>query len=76
MGLQKFATQASPEVLADVRAIADEEGRMFQAVVEEALSEWVARKRALTPRAEVIAHLVASLEQNDDLLHRLGQWPT
>ncbi len=71
MGLQKFATQASPALLADVKAIAGEEGRLFQAVVEEALTEWVDRKRARVPRAEVIAHLVSSMEQNDDLLRLL-----
>ena len=68
----KFTTQADPSVLADVRAVASEEGRQFQAVVEEALREWVERKRSGRPRPEVLAHLRASLDRNRELYRRLG----
>ena len=69
----KFASQADPSVLADVRALAREEGRQFQAVVEEALKEWVARKRSDQPRPEVVAHLKATIERNRELYRRLAQ---
>lgn len=69
----KFASQADPEVLADVRALARDEGRQFQAVVEEALKEWVERKRSDQPRPEVVAHLRATIERNRELYRRLAQ---
>jgi hypothetical protein len=69
----KFATLADPAVLADVRAIASEEGRQFQAVVEEALRDWVDRKRSEHPRPEVVAHLKASIERNRELYRRLAR---
>jgi hypothetical protein len=69
----KFASQADPNVLADVRALAKEEGRQFQAVVEEALKEWVERKRSDQPRPEVVAHLKATIERNRELYRRLAQ---
>lgn len=73
MSRVKFTTQTDPSVLADVRAIASHEGRQFQAVVEEALREWVDRKRRGQPRAEVLTHLRASLDRNRELYRRLGQ---
>lgn len=70
---QKFSSQADAELLADVRAIAHEEGRQFQAVLDEALSEWVDRKRGLRPRPEVLAHLKASMAPNRELYRRLAE---
>jgi len=34
---EKFATQVTSEILADVRALAHSEGRQLQALVDEAL---------------------------------------
>ena len=70
---QKFASQARPEILDGVRAIAAEEGRQLQAVIEEALSEYVARKRGERPRQQVLAHLSGSIEQHRDLYRRLAE---
>jgi hypothetical protein len=69
----KFASQADPQVLAEVRAIAHEEGRQFQAVVEEALKDWVDKKRAADTRPEVVAHLKATIERNRELYRKLAQ---
>ena len=38
---EKFSSQASPELLAAVREVAREEGRHFQAVLEDALREYL-----------------------------------
>jgi hypothetical protein len=70
---QKFASQAAPEVLQAVRSIADDEGRQLQAVIEEALREYVARKRGERPREQVLAHLQASVERHRDLYRRLAE---
>ncbi len=68
----KFSSQADPDLLAEVRAIAGEEGRQFQAVLHEALSEWVERKRGSSPRPEVTAHLKATISRNRDLYSHLA----
>ncbi|MFQ5947973.1 MAG: hypothetical protein ACE5KX_03825 [Acidimicrobiia bacterium] len=70
---QKFSSQADPDLLAEVRAIAAEEGRQFQSVLDEALSEWVDRKRGLRPRSEVLAHLKDSMARNRELYRRLAE---
>jgi predicted transcriptional regulator len=66
---QKFSSQADPRLLGELRAIAHEEGRQFQAVLEQAVREFVERKRSATPRAQVMAHFQASVEKN----RRLGE---
>ncbi|MDP9022909.1 MAG: hypothetical protein M3N57_09505 [Actinomycetota bacterium] len=70
---QKLASQAAPEVLEAVRSIADEEGRQLQAVIEEALREYVERKRGERPRDQVLAHLQASVQQHRELYRRLAE---
>ncbi|MDQ3974275.1 MAG: hypothetical protein M3276_08060 [Actinomycetota bacterium] len=70
---QKFASQAAPEVLEALRSIAAEEGRQLQAVIEQALREYVERKRGERPREEVLAHLQASVERHRHLYRRLAE---
>lgn len=71
--LQKFSSQARPELLEEVRAIASEEGRQFQAVLDEALAEWVARKRGDALRPEVMGHLKASIARHRRLYEELAK---
>ena len=70
---RKFASQADPVLLDAVRDIAAEEGRQFQVVLEEALGEWVERKRGERPRPEVMAHLVGSIAAHRELYRRLAE---
>jgi hypothetical protein len=70
---KKFASQADPVLLDAVRDIAAEEGRQFQVVLEEALAEWVERKRGERPRPEVMAHLAGSVAEHRELYRRLAQ---
>lgn len=70
---QRFASQASPEVLAALRSIADDEGRPLGAVIEEALREYIERKRGERPREEMLGHLRASVGRNRDLYRRLAE---
>ena len=62
MGMQRveFSSQAAPEVLAAMREIARSEGRQFQAVLQEAMEEYIANRRRETPRTEVMAHFRAA----------------
>ena len=66
---EKFSSQASPELLAAVRDVAREEGRHFQAVLEDALKEYLENRTRDKPRASVMAHFQASVERN----RRLGE---
>ncbi len=70
---QKFSSQADPELLRCAREIAQEEGRQFQAILEEALREYVERKRSERPREAVMAHFRASVERNRRLGELLAQ---
>jgi hypothetical protein len=73
MTLQKFSSQARPELLEEVRAIAAAEGRQFQAVLDEALAEWVDRKKGNKPRPETLAHLKASIARHRSLYEELAK---
>ena len=66
---EKFSSQASPDLLAAVREIAREEGRHFQAVLEEAMREYIENRSKEKLRASVMAHFQASVEKN----RRLGE---
>ena len=52
-----------------MREIARKEGRHFQAVLEEAMREYIENRAREKPRAEVMAHFQASVERN----RRLGE---
>jgi hypothetical protein len=73
MTRQKFASQADAKLLDDMKSIATAEGRQFQAVVEEAFAEYIARKRGDQPREHVMAHLKASIARNAELYRKLAK---
>ena len=70
---QKFSSQADPQLLAEIKTIAQEEGRQFQAVLEQAMREFIERKRSDRPREHVLAHFRASVEKNRRLGKLLAQ---
>ena len=61
---EKFSSQASPELLAAVREIARKEGRHFQAVLEDAMREYIDSKEQENVRPEVMAHYRNSVERH------------
>lgn len=69
----KFSSQASPEALAALREIARSEGRQFQAVVQEAMEEYIVNRNRKSPRPEVMAHFRASVERNRRLYELLAE---
>jgi len=73
MVAQKFSSQARPELLEEVRRLAASEGRQFQAVLDEALVEWVERKKGSAPRPDVIAHAKASIARHRALYQELAK---
>ena len=69
----KFSTQVDPQLLKQVRDIADAEGRMLQAVIEEALRTLVEERRQSRPRACVLAAYQAGVAVFDPLYKKLAE---
>ncbi len=70
---EKFSSQASPELLQGMREIARNDGRQFQAVLEDAMRDYIASKTQENVRPEVMAHYRASVERNRLLAELLSQ---
>jgi hypothetical protein len=71
--LRKFSSQADPEVLAGLQEIATREGRQFQAVLGDAMREYLAQKRRQAPRRNVLEAFQESLKERDDLYRSLAK---
>ena len=69
----KFATQADPAVLQTLKSIAASEGRQIQALVDEALRDYIERKTGNTPRRHVMDAFRKSMEQYDRLYRELAR---
>ena len=70
---EKFSSQASPELLAAMRDVARTEGRHFQAVLEDAMQQYLESREQGRVRPEVMAHYRASVEKNRRLAELLAQ---
>jgi hypothetical protein len=73
MSREKFATQVDSETLAAVRALAREEGRQLQALVDEALSDLIDKRTNASPRPRVIGTYLASHEKYRSLYKKLAE---
>ena len=69
----KFATQADPAILETLRTMAASEGRQIQALVDEALREYIDRKQGEKPRKHVIQALKSSMARYDALYKELAK---
>jgi hypothetical protein len=70
---EKFASQASPEVLSEMRRIAAAEGRQVQAVLDETLREYIERKHEGRPRRRTMDTFAVSLAEFDGLYRKLAK---
>ncbi len=70
---ENFSSQFAPEVLTALQHIADSEGRQFQAVLDEALREYIERKGKGHPRQQVVAAFEDSLREFDALYRELAK---
>jgi hypothetical protein len=70
---EKFSSQAAPEVLAALRQIAESQGRQFQAVLDEALRDYIDRHQKERPRRHVAASFAASVAEFDSLYRELAK---
>jgi predicted transcriptional regulator len=71
--LRKFSSQADPEVLDALQEIAAREGRQLQAVLGDAMREYLARQRQQAPRRNVLEAFRDSLKERDDLYRSLAK---
>ena len=70
---EKFATQVNSEVLAAVRDLAEKEGRQIQALVDEALSDLIEKRRNSRPRSHVMAAYLGSHDKYSSLYKKLAE---
>ena len=71
--LRKFSSQADPEVLEGLQEIAAREGRQLQAVLGDAMREYLARQRQQAPRRNVLEAFQESLAERDELYRSLAK---
>jgi hypothetical protein len=71
--LRKFSSQADPEVLEGLQEIASREGRQFQAVLGDAMREYLTQKRQQAPRRNVMEAFQESLKERDELYRSLAK---
>lgn len=69
----KFASQADAEVLRELRAIADREGRQLQALLDEALRDYLDKKRSGRARPKVLEALRDSMAEHGPLYRELAK---
>jgi hypothetical protein len=70
---EKFSSQAAPEVLEALRKIAESQGRQFQAVLDEALRDYIDRQQRQRPRKHVMEAFATSLDEFDRLYRELAK---
>ncbi len=71
--LRKFSSQADPKVLKELQDLAAREGRQFQAVLGDAMREYVAQRRRHAPRKNVLEAFQESIEERDELYRSLAK---
>jgi hypothetical protein len=69
----KFATQVNPDILVQVRMLAEKEGRQLQALVDEALADLLEKRKKGTPRSHVMGAYLASHEKYGPLYKKLAE---
>ncbi len=70
---EKFATQVDSDVLTAVRALARDEGRQLQALVEEALADLIEKRKQSRPRPHVMGAYLSSHDKYAALYKKLAE---
>jgi len=71
--LRKYSSQADPDVLKAMQAIADQEGRQLQAVIGDAMREYLVRRQQQASRRNVLEAFQKSLKERDELYRKLAK---
>jgi len=69
----KFATQIQADLLTELRALAESEGRQLQALVDEAVADLLAKRKNAQARPHVMAAYLASHEKYAPLYKKLAE---
>lgn len=70
---EKFATQVNSEILITVRNIARSEGRQLQALVDEAFTDLIEKRKKSRPRTDVMTAYQTSHEKFGPLYKKLAE---
>lgn len=70
---EKFSSQADPKLLEKMRLLAEKEGRQFQSLLEDALSEYLERHQTERPREHVLEAFGLSMQEFDQLYKNLAK---
>ena len=70
---EKFATQVDSQVLAEIRTLAQKEGRQIQALVDEGLLDLIEKYKRGKPRVHVMGAYLASHEKYSSLYKKLAE---
>ena len=70
---EKSSSQVDPVLMAGMRKFASDDGRQFQAVLEDAFRAYIEGRSQRKARPEVMAYARASMEGNWELLELLAQ---
>jgi hypothetical protein len=70
---EKFATQVNSEILASVRTLAAQEGRQLQALIDEALSDLLEKRKKSIPRPHVMAAYLTSHDKYTPVYKKLAE---
>ncbi|WP_413207343.1 hypothetical protein [Rhodospirillum sp. A1_3_36] len=70
---EDFATKVDPDILASMRALEKSDGRGMQALVDEAFSDYLAKRRQEKPRPNVMAAYESSIEPFAPLYKKLAE---
>lgn len=70
---EKFATQVNSEILSSVRALAEQEGRQLQALMDEALADLLEKRKNGRPRAHVMDAYNSSHKKYAPLYRKLAK---
>ena len=69
----KFSSQADAEILENIRQIAQQEGRQLQLVLDEAMRDYIEKKRTGKPRHHVMKMFDDSLRSYGPLYDALAK---
>ena len=70
---EKFATQVGSDILAAIREIARTEGRQLQALIDEALSDLIEKRKHAKPRSHVMRAYLESHDKYAGVYQKLAE---
>ncbi len=73
LNLSKFSSHANPEILNILHQIADDEGRKFHSVLDEAFRDYLNKKGIAINNRKVMTQFAQSLQEFNELYKELAK---